>query len=70
MAKRIHIDLKRGETLTIGGATVRLEQKSGQIARLVIEADESTPIKTPGDMRKLANTTRSSALNETEHTHG
>lgn len=62
MAKRIHIDLKRGETLTIGGATVRLEQKSGQVARLVIEADERTPIKTPGDMRKAADIARRSAL--------
>ena len=44
---KMTVDLKVGETLTIGAATVRLEKKSGQVARLVIEADPDTQIKTP-----------------------
>lgn len=43
---RMHVDLRCGETLTIGEARVRLERKSGQVARLVIEADRSIPIHT------------------------
>ena len=56
--RHIYIDLKRGETLVIGGATVRLEQKSGQVARLLVEASEETVIKTPGELRRIANNTR------------
>lgn len=59
---KMHVDLRRGEVLTIGTTTVRLEKKSGQVARLVIEADESTPIKTK--------TARMSASRDTEQTHG
>lgn len=44
---KMTVDLKVGETLTIGAATVRLEQKSGQLARLVIVADDATPITPP-----------------------
>lgn len=44
----ITIDLKLGETLKIGDAVVRLESKSGQLARLVIEADKSIPVKKMG----------------------
>lgn len=41
----LRIDLKPGEKLQIGDATVTLEQKSGQLARLVIDADKSIPVK-------------------------
>lgn len=41
----MQIDLKPGELLRIGDAVVRLDQKSGQVARLSIEADRSVPIK-------------------------
>jgi len=44
---KLTVDLKVGETLTIGTATVRLEKKSGQLARLVVVADEGTTIKPP-----------------------
>lgn len=47
-------DLKPGDILVIGDTTVRLEKKSGQIARLVIEANESTPITIPHVARKSA----------------
>lgn len=59
---KMYVDLRRGEMLTIGTTTVRLEKKSGQAARLVIEADENTTIKTPARMSALRN--------DTEHTHG
>lgn len=35
--QRLFVDLKVGGTLTIDGATVTLEQKSGQLARLRVE---------------------------------
>jgi hypothetical protein len=41
----ISIDLKPGQKLQIGDAIVTLEQKSGQLARLVIDADRSIPVK-------------------------
>lgn len=41
----MRIDLKPGEKLQIGDATVTLEAKSGQLARLVVEADRSMPVK-------------------------
>ena len=44
---KMTVNLKVGETLAIGAATVRLEKKSGQVARLVIEAAPDTQIKTP-----------------------
>lgn len=47
------IDIKVGETMRIGDATVRLEKKSGQLARLIVVADPSTPIQTPKQLRDL-----------------
>ena len=51
---KLTVDLKVGETLTIGNATVRLEKKSGQQARLVVVADEGTKIKVPNSRRDPA----------------
>lgn len=48
----MHVDLKTGETLRIGNATVRLERKSGQLARLVVTADPETTITPPYAARK------------------
>lgn len=59
---KMTVDLKVGETLTIGEATVRLEQKSGQLARLVIVADDATPITPPKARRNTASEARMSAL--------
>lgn len=58
----MHVELKPGEVVMIGTASVRLEKKSGQAARLVIEAEQGTKIKTPA--RKSASPT------EMEATHG
>lgn len=68
---KMSIDLKVGETLTIGGATVLLVKKSGQLARLVIVADDATPITPPKARRNTASEARMSALHiETGAHHG
>lgn len=54
-------DLKVGECLIIGDATVRLEKKSGQMARLVVTASADTQVVNPKDRRNTANTARKSA---------
>lgn len=60
--KKYTTDLKVGEVLVIGDATVRLEKKSGQLARLVVTADAGTPICTMQERREIANQARKSAL--------
>ena len=68
---KMTVDLKVGEMLSIGAATVRLVQKSGQLARLVIDASDETPITTPKARRATASEARISALpaNAQESTH-
>ena len=44
---KLTVDLRTNETLTIGEVRVRLERKSGQIARLVIDAPEQVRITLP-----------------------
>jgi len=42
----IKLDIRVGETFTIGdGVTVRLDRKSGQIARLAISADPGVRVE-------------------------
>ncbi|UAW00957.1 carbon storage regulator [Ralstonia phage RPZH3] len=42
----LRIDLKPGESIAIGDyAVVTLEEKSGKLARLAIEADRAVPIR-------------------------
>lgn len=51
----LRIDLRPGETVRIGDiATVTLEEKSGQIARLAFEADRSIPIRRDGQRNSPA----------------
>lgn len=52
--KTFKTELKPGESLTIGDTVVRVEKKSGQICRLVIEANENTRITIPHAARKSA----------------
>lgn len=59
--KKMHVDLKLGQVLLIGDAVIRLEKKSGQVARLLIEAAPDTQIKPPARM---------SAPEPAENTHG
>lgn len=41
----LKIDIRPGEAIAIGShAVIRLEEKSGKIARLAIEADKSIPV--------------------------
>ena len=58
---KMHVDLKPGQVLIVGGAVIRLEKKSGQVARLLIEAAPDTQIKPPARM---------SAPEPVENTHG
>jgi len=68
---RLSVDMRIGDVLTIGTTTVRLDKKSGQLARLVIVADELTPIVTPKARREAAGEARKSALQPfMEPTHG
>lgn len=52
--KKMTVDLKVGETMKIGSATVRLESKSGKLARLTVLADPETLITTPNQARMSA----------------
>ena len=58
---KMHVDLKPGQVLIVGGAAIRLEKKSGQVARLLVEAAPDTQIKPPARM---------SAPEPVENTHG
>lgn len=40
----LKLDIRVGESVQIGSAVVTLEQKSGQIARLAIQADKNIPV--------------------------
>jgi sRNA-binding carbon storage regulator CsrA len=41
----LKLELRVGESVKIGDAVITLEEKSGKIARLAIEADKSVPIE-------------------------
>lgn len=41
----LKIDLRPGEAITIGDAIITLEAKSGQVARLAVQADKSIPVQ-------------------------
>ena len=57
---KMHVDIKPGQALIVGDAVIRLEKKSGQVARLLIEATPETLIKPPA---------RASAPEPVENTH-
>lgn len=44
----LKIELKVGESVRIGDAVVTLEDKSGRVARLAIDAPRSVPIQRTG----------------------
>lgn len=70
--KKLHIELRVGETFTINGATVTLAEKSGQRARLVVLADASVAIDRPGRKAQTQPSAQECASLPTakEHTHG
>jgi hypothetical protein len=41
----LKIDLKPGQAISIGEAIITLEAKSGQLARLSVQADKSIPVR-------------------------
>lgn len=45
--KTIHVDLRVGQTMRVAGATITLEEKSGQRARLRIVASPGTDVEPP-----------------------
>lgn len=45
--KTIHVDLRVGQTMRVAGATITLEEKSGQRARLRIVATPGTDVQPP-----------------------
>ena len=44
---KLTVDLRPNETLAIGDARIRLERKSGQLARLSIDAPAKMPVTPP-----------------------
>jgi len=47
MHKTLVVELKVGQSMRIGGATVTLEEKSGQRARLRVLAGPGVPVEPP-----------------------
>lgn len=66
---KMTVDLKVGETMQIGTSSVRLEHKSGKLARLVVVADDATQVITPKTRRTAADAARMSALHTEAGAH-
>lgn len=49
---KLSVDVKVGETLTIGDTDITLVHKSGQLARLIVIAPPETEITTPRQRRE------------------
>lgn len=43
--RRIHMELRTGDVLAFPGVRIQLEYKKGQVARMVVSADDGVPIK-------------------------
>ena len=50
----LKIDLRPGQSLSIGDAIVTLESKSGQVARLAVEAPKSIAVKRVSEAPSVA----------------
>lgn len=59
------IDLKVGETMQAGAARITLAHKSGQLARLIVQADEHTTVRSPKEIQR-----RSAVHPEKESSNG
>lgn len=66
---KLHIELAAGQSLSIGGAIVTLERKSGQRARLTVQAPAGLEIIRP-KTNPSAHECASSPVQAKEHTHG
>lgn len=47
-ATKFHIELAAGQSITVGDTIVTLQHKSGQRARLLVQAPTNTPVTHPG----------------------
>ncbi len=45
LVRRIHMELRTGDVLEVGGVRIQLEYKKGQAARMVIAAAPDTTVK-------------------------
>ena len=45
---KFHIELAAGQSITVGDTIVTLQHKSGQRARLLVQAPADTPVTHPG----------------------
>lgn len=66
----MHIDLKMGESLTIGDTTIEAAKKDGQRVRLVVRAPADTKIITPKSQRQGQHRTHECAPDPRSATHG
>lgn len=72
-ATKFHIELAAGQSITVGDATVTLQHKSGQRARLLVQAPANTHVTHPGRnpiSNPSAHECASSPVQAKEHTHG
>ena len=72
-ATKFHIELAAGQSITVGDTTVTLQHKSGQRARLLVQAPTNTPVTHPGRnpvSNPSAHECASSPKTGKEHTHG
>lgn len=54
MQKTLHVDLRVGQSMKIGGASVTLEEKSGRLARLKISAPAGVEVQRPSKPQGVA----------------
>ena len=66
----MHIDIKIGESLTIGDTTIEAAKKDGQRVRLVVRAPADTKIITPKAQRQGQHRTHECAPNQRSANHG
>ena len=72
-ATKLHIELVVGQSITVGDTIVTLQHKSGQRARLLVQAPANTPVTHPGRnpvSNPSAHECAPSPELGKEHTHG
>ena len=72
-ATKFHIELVVGQSITVGDTIVTLQHKSGQRARLLVQAPANTPVTHPGRnpvSNPSAHECAPSPELGKEHTHG
>lgn len=70
---KLHVEIAVGESFTIGTTVVTLQQKSGQRARLLVQASADTTVTRPGRNTLTNPSAQECAPSPNpakEHTHG